>query len=81
MIQKPDDKVNYDELKNIIDGLIDSLPEKRKLIFQMSRFDELSYKEIAEILTISESTVKNQMIKAIRFLNTQKSYLKQIYPM
>lgn len=76
----PEDKVNYDDLRKIIDGLIDNLPEKRKLIFQMNKFDELSYKEIAEILSISESTVKNQMMKAVQYLNTQYPLLRVIYP-
>lgn len=80
MLGNSDDKINYDELKNVIDGLIDSLPEKRRLIFKMNRFDELTYKEIADILSISESTVKNQMMKAVRFLNTQYPILKRIFP-
>jgi RNA polymerase sigma-70 factor, ECF subfamily len=77
MLGNPEEKVNYDELKNVIDGLIDSLPGKRKLIFQMSRFDELTYKEIAEILSISESTVKNQMMKAVQFMNAHYPVLKR----
>lgn len=73
-----DDIVNYEELQKIIDGVIDKLPEKRKLIFQMNKFDELSYEEIANILTISVSTVRNQMIKAVKFLNNQYPALKKI---
>lgn len=80
MLSQPDDKVNYDDLKHAIDAIIDSLPEKRKLIFQMSRFDELTYKQIAEILLISESTVKNQMMKAVRFLDENYPRLRKIYP-
>lgn len=80
MLSETDDKVNYDDLKHAIDAIIDSLPEKRRLIFQMSRFDELTYKEIAEILVISESTVKNQMMKAVRFLDEKYPKLRQIYP-
>jgi len=80
MIDNPEDKLNYEELKNILDGLIDSLPEKRRLIFQMRRFDGLTHDEIAEILNISKNTVKNQMVKAIQFLNAQYPRLKKIYP-
>lgn len=78
---KADDQVNYDELKNVIDGLIDKLPGKRKLIFEMNKFDELSYQEIADILSISVSTVRNQMIKAVKFLNNQYPTLKKIIPL
>jgi len=73
-----DDQLNYEELKNLIDHLIDQLPEKRKLIFQMNKFDELSYQEIANILSISISTVRNQMMKAVKFLNSQYPLLKRI---
>lgn len=74
----PDGSMNYKELKNVIDSLIDKLPEKRKLIFQMNKFDELKYEEIAEILGITVSTVRNQMIQAIKFMSTQYPSLKKI---
>ncbi len=43
---------------------IDSLPEKCREIFLMSKRDGLSNEEIAEELDISIKTVKNQMTKA-----------------
>ena len=73
-----DAHVHYEELKNIVDELIDKLPEKRKLIFQMNKFDELSYEEIANVLSISISTVRNQMVKAIKYLDNQYPSLKKI---
>lgn len=44
---------------------VNSLPEKRKLIFQMSREKGMSYDDISRELGISMSTVKNQMSKAL----------------
>ncbi len=76
----PDDSINYKELKLVIDNLIGKLPEKRRLIFQMNKFDELSYEEIAGILSISVSTVRNQMVKAIGFMVQQYPLLKKIIP-
>lgn len=76
----PDGSVNYKELKNVIDSLIDKLPEKRKLIFRMNKFDELKYEEIAEILGIAVSTVRNQMIQAIKYMSSQYPALKKIIP-
>jgi RNA polymerase sigma-70 factor, ECF subfamily len=73
-----DDPVYYEELKQEIDKLIDRLPEKRKLIFKMNKYDGLSYQEIASILSISVSTVKNQMIKAVKHLNSNFPALKKI---
>jgi RNA polymerase sigma-70 factor, ECF subfamily len=55
---------------------IQSLPEQCRLIFQMSRFEELKYAEIAEKLHLSVKTVENQMGKALRIMREQlKDYL------
>ncbi len=55
---------------------IDMLPPERKKIFIMQRYDELSYKEIAERLDISVKTVENQIGKALQFLrNYMQSHL------
>lgn len=37
------------------------LPGRAKTIFELSRFEGLTYKEIAEFMDISEKTVENQM--------------------
>jgi len=47
---------------------IDTLPEKCREIFLMSKRDGLKYEEIAEELGISENTVRNQMSKALKTL-------------
>jgi len=57
------------EAKNHIESLLNLLPAKRQMIFRMNRIDGLSYKEIAEILSISVHTVQNQMTAAIKFLS------------
>jgi RNA polymerase sigma-70 factor, ECF subfamily len=68
---KADRSITYEELKGDIDTLLQQLPEKRQIIFRMNRLDGLSYKEIAEILSISIHTVQNQMVAAIKFLTDQ----------
>ena len=49
------------ELEAQIDAAVLALPERCRLIFSLSRFEELTYKEIAHKLGISEKTVENQM--------------------
>lgn len=44
------------------------LPERCRAVFILSRYDDLSYQEIAEALQISVQTVKNQMNKALAIL-------------
>ena len=47
---------------------IDSLPEKCRRIFLLSKRDGRKYREIAELLNISEKTVEHQVSKALRIL-------------
>lgn len=53
--------------QKIREALLD-LPEQCRTIFQLSRFEELKYREIASQLNLSEKTVENQMGKALRIL-------------
>ncbi|MGD8778071.1 MAG: RNA polymerase sigma-70 factor [Ignavibacteria bacterium] len=69
--ENPEDFLFYEELKDVMNLLVDKLPEKRRIIFEMSRFDGLSFDEIAEILSISVYTVRNQLVKAVKFLSEQ----------
>ncbi len=67
------DELHYDtlvekELNLRIYNSIESLPEKRKIIFKLSRFGGLKYKEIAEKRKISIKTVKVQIGKALKTL-------------
>jgi len=61
-----EDLVEYKELHNRVENLISELPEQRRIIFQLSRKEELSNKEIASQLHISLQTVKNQISSAIK---------------
>lgn len=49
------------ELKEVIAQFTSNLPERARMIFDLSRNKLLSNKEIAEQLGISEKTVENQM--------------------
>ncbi|MBK7340605.1 MAG: RNA polymerase sigma-70 factor [Saprospiraceae bacterium] len=50
---------------------IDSLPEKCSIVFRMSRFENMSYSQIAETLDISVKTVENHIGKALKILRNQ----------
>lgn len=61
-----DSLIREKELTLVIDRAIQSLPEKMREIFQLSRYEQLSHKEIADKLGISELTVKTQVKRALR---------------
>ncbi|MEL6389341.1 MAG: RNA polymerase sigma-70 factor [Bacteroidota bacterium] len=64
-------KLEKEELEARIHRVIDSLPPKCRLVFCMSRFESLSYQEIATSLEISVKTVENQISKALRILRAE----------
>ena len=53
------------ELRGRIDMAIKSLPEKCRKIFEMNRFDDKTYKEIANHFDITISTVQTQVRRAL----------------
>lgn len=59
------------ELQESINQAFNVLPEKCRTVFYMSRQEELSYKEIAEKLSISIKTVENQIGKALKILRNE----------
>ncbi len=59
------------ELEGQIDQLIRQLPEKMQEVFILSRRHHLSYKEIAERLSISEETVRKQVYKSLQILRSR----------
>src|SRR5688572_353768 len=54
-------KLSLKELEGRLAQALNDLPEQCRTVFQMSRFEELRYKEIADKLGISVKTVENQM--------------------
>jgi RNA polymerase sigma-70 factor (ECF subfamily) len=64
----PDAVLEAQELQLRINRAIDRLPERCRLVFVMSRIEEMSHREIADGLDISTKTVENQMTRAYRFL-------------
>jgi len=48
------DRLAADDLQTIIEEALNTLPEKCRKVFEMSRFQEMKYKEIAEELDISQ---------------------------
>jgi RNA polymerase sigma-70 factor, ECF subfamily len=61
-------KVLTSELEKKLHEAMQELPEQCRTIFQMSRFEEMKYRDIADQLGISIKTVENQMGKALRIL-------------
>jgi RNA polymerase sigma-70 factor (ECF subfamily) len=62
----PADDLIYSESMEIFNEALNSLPEKCRTIFKMSRFDGMKYKDIAFELSISVKTVEANISKALK---------------
>ena len=65
--------VELADLRRAVARAIDALPERCRLIFTMSREQDLSYAEIARVLDISVKTVETQMGRALKALRARLS--------
>jgi RNA polymerase sigma factor for flagellar operon FliA len=61
----PVDKVQDDEIKSLLADAIEDLPEKEKLIVSLFYFEDLSNKEIAHVMELSESRISQLHSKAV----------------
>ncbi|HTN45272.1 MAG TPA: RNA polymerase sigma-70 factor [Flavipsychrobacter sp.] len=64
----PTQKLALNELEKNLDKALRDLPEQCRAIFQMSRFEGLKYREIADRMNLSVKTIENQMGKALKIL-------------
>lgn len=62
--------LEFNEVNQRVQYLIEALPEKSRLVFEMSRIEGISHKEIASSLKLSEKTVEWHITKAIKFIRT-----------
>ena len=63
--------IQLKELESKLRSALNDLPEQCRTIFQLSRFEELRYREIADRLGLSVKTVENQMGKALKIMRTK----------
>lgn len=60
--------IEYRELLSQINSIVDNLSAKCKVVYKLSREEQLSHKEIASQLDISTKTVENHLNKALKQL-------------
>lgn len=81
-IREQKDAFNTEQLLSAIQKSIDALPPKCRELFILSKFEGLTYKQIAELKEVSIKTVENQMgiaLKKIReYLKANHLYLYPI---
>lgn len=66
--ESPYDLIHYKELLQNYEKALESLPEKQRSVFLMSRMDGLKYQEIAECVGVSVKAVEKRMKNALEYL-------------
>jgi RNA polymerase sigma-70 factor (family 1) len=62
-------EIIWNDMLSKLNTLVDKMPEQRKIIFKMSREENLSNQQIAEKLNLSKRTVENQLYRATQYLS------------
>jgi RNA polymerase sigma-70 factor, ECF subfamily len=63
--QNTEEEIHFNELQQKVNTLLAQMPLKCRNVFLLSRFENMTYKEIAAFLNISENTVDNHIKKAL----------------
>lgn len=74
-LQLDDEAVEAKFLKEYLDGIVEKMPERCRLVFRMSRDEQKTNKEISSELEITEKAVEAHITKALKIL---KSSLRKV---
>ncbi len=77
----PEQEFRYKEFNEAVEEAIQALPERRRLVFTLSRQHGLTYREIAEVMDISVKTVEAQMSQAFKTLRELLSTYLSVAPL
>lgn len=74
--QTTEEKLDARFLKDFLEGVVEKLPEKAKLVFKYSREEQLSVSEIAGKMELSPKSVEYHMTKALK---TLREYIRKFH--
>ena len=74
-----EDEINYKELNGRLFVILDQLPLKCKEVFCLSRFNNLSNKEIAQQMNLSHRTVEWHISNALKHIRISLDHLAIIF--
>ena len=74
-VNTTEDEVLFADLERNFNLFLNALPPQRKMIFIMSKFQDLSNDDIAVKLNLSKRTVENQLYRALNSLRTDMKEL------
>ncbi|MGB5820372.1 MAG: sigma-70 family RNA polymerase sigma factor [Saonia sp.] len=66
--ETPEYKIEEDEFMNKLQSAIAALPDGQREVFLLNRMDKKTYKEMAELLGVSQTAIEKRMQKALQKL-------------
>lgn len=75
--QDPSETTETGQAMQAMQKALETMPEKRRKVFELCYLQELSYREAAEILQVTRKTVENHMIQALKDL---RAALTEYFP-
>jgi RNA polymerase sigma factor (sigma-70 family) len=64
--RQADAYLNTEELATSLQTIVNTLPERQRMVFRMRYYDELSYKEMASLLQLTEGALKASFHHAVK---------------
>jgi RNA polymerase sigma factor for flagellar operon FliA len=75
-----EEEVENKEMVEILGSIIDNLPEKEKLVITLYYYEEMTLKEVAGVLGVSESRVSQIHSKAVMKMRTKMQFAGMYEP-
>ena len=63
---RTDDSLNAEEREELVRRLLAGLPEEQRIVILLKEYQELTFREISEVLDVPEGTVKSRLYHALR---------------
>lgn len=64
----PEEELMEKELQRAYREAVEKLPPQKKVIYRLSRQEELTHEQIARALNLSRNTVNNHLVEALKFI-------------
>lgn len=63
---RTDDSLKAEEREELVRRLLAGLPEEQRIVILLKEYQELTFREIAEVLEVPEGTVKSRLYHALK---------------
>jgi RNA polymerase sigma-70 factor (ECF subfamily) len=63
---RTDDSLNAEEREELVRRLLAGLPEEQRIVILLKEYQELTFREISEVLEVPEGTVKSRLYHALK---------------